>query len=106
VLYSHSVHPHCFRHPDLDITLTKERFKAEARALLKCKTLGVSFNLLSLPHLSSSEENCYFFYHRDLDCSLDTINGFGMHVLHCFGKRKGTFSCQNFSIFLYLRCFL
>jgi len=30
-----------YRHPDLDARLTKERIKAEARALVKCKTLGI-----------------------------------------------------------------
>lgn len=30
-----------YRHPELDSMLTRERFKAEARALLKCKALGV-----------------------------------------------------------------
>ena len=30
-----------YRHPDLDARLTKERIKAEARALIKCKTLGI-----------------------------------------------------------------
>lgn len=30
-----------YRHPDLDTKLTKERVKAEARALIKCKKIGV-----------------------------------------------------------------
>ena len=30
-----------YRHPDLDVKLTKERVKAEARALVKCKKFGV-----------------------------------------------------------------
>lgn len=30
-----------YRLPELDVTLTKERHKAECRALLKCKSLGV-----------------------------------------------------------------
>lgn len=31
-----------YRHPDLDSRLTKERMRAEARAIIKCKTLGIS----------------------------------------------------------------
>jgi len=31
-----------YRHPDLDIKLTSDRHKAEARALLKCKQIGVA----------------------------------------------------------------
>ena len=30
-----------YRHPDLDTQLTKDRHKAEARSLLKCKQVGV-----------------------------------------------------------------
>lgn len=30
-----------YRHPDLDTRLTKDRTKAEVRALIKCKTLGI-----------------------------------------------------------------
>jgi len=30
-----------YRHPELDVTLTKERHRSECRALLKCKSLGV-----------------------------------------------------------------
>lgn len=30
-----------YRHPELDAKLTKDRVKAEARALLKCKSIGV-----------------------------------------------------------------
>ena len=30
-----------YRHPDLDTQLTRDRHKAEARALLKCKQVGV-----------------------------------------------------------------
>jgi len=31
-----------YRHPDLDTSLTKERLRAEAKALVLCKTLGVN----------------------------------------------------------------
>jgi len=31
-----------YRHPDLDVKLTSDRHKAEARALLKCKQIGVA----------------------------------------------------------------
>lgn len=31
-----------YRHPELDSVLTKDRLRAECRALLKCKSLGVS----------------------------------------------------------------
>merc|ERR1712013_741383 len=30
-----------YRHPELDLKLTSDRHKAEARALLKCKQIGV-----------------------------------------------------------------
>lgn len=31
-----------YRHPDLDISITKERIKAEARSILRCKSIGVN----------------------------------------------------------------
>jgi len=37
-----------YRHPDLDVKLTSDRHKAEARALLKCKQIGVACPTLYL----------------------------------------------------------
>ncbi|XP_068209690.1 EKC/KEOPS complex subunit TP53RK [Palaemon carinicauda] len=33
--------PKKYRHPDLDAQITRERMKAEARALLRCRSLGI-----------------------------------------------------------------
>lgn len=43
-----------YRHPDLDVKLTNDRHKAEARALLKCKQIGVAAPTL---YLADMEEH-------------------------------------------------
>ena len=37
-----------YRHPDLDTSITKERIKAESRALLKCKNAGIKTPMIYL----------------------------------------------------------
>jgi TP53 regulating kinase-like protein len=41
-----------YRHPDLDARLNKERLKAEARALIRCKSIGVKTPTLYLADTS------------------------------------------------------
>lgn len=35
-----------YRHPSLDLNLTKERIKSEVRALARCRSIGRSFTYL------------------------------------------------------------
>ena len=50
--------PKKYRHPQLDVTLTKSRTKAEARSLIRCQRAGIPCpNVLAVAHWSNNTEN-------------------------------------------------
>ncbi len=50
--------PKKYRHPQLDVTLTKSRTKAEARSLIRCQRAGIACpNVLAIAHWSNNTEN-------------------------------------------------
>jgi len=51
-----------YRHPDLDVKLTSDRHKAEARALLKCKQIGVA-----CPTLYMADQEQHLLIMQQLD---------------------------------------
>jgi len=51
-----------YRHPDLDVKLTSDRHKAEARALLKCKQIGVACPTL---YLADQEQHLLIMQHLE-----------------------------------------
>ena len=57
-----------YRHPDLDTKITKERIKAEARALVKCKTLGIR-----TPTLYAAENELLIMEYLDCPTARDYI---------------------------------
>jgi len=49
--------PKKYRHPQLDVTLTKSRTKAEARSLIRCQRAGIPCpNVLAVAHWSNNTE--------------------------------------------------
>ena len=85
--------PKKYRHPQLDISLTKSRTKAEARCLIKCQKAGVPCpNVLAIANWSNgnAEQNekntntassCLFLEHVD-----------GCTVRHYFEEKSNPFS--------------
>lgn len=49
--------PKSYRHPELDTTLTRERIKAEARSIVRCKSVGIRTPTL---YLVDFERRCIF----------------------------------------------
>ena len=50
--------PKKYRHPQLDVSLTKSRTKAEARSLIRCQRAGIPCpNVLAVAHWSNHSEN-------------------------------------------------
>ncbi|KAB0791489.1 hypothetical protein PPYR_03289 [Photinus pyralis] len=52
-----------YRHPDLDSTLTKERIKAESRAIVRCKSAGIETPALYLINLKTRSLYLEYFEH-------------------------------------------
>lgn len=52
-----------YRHPELDNILTKERIKAESRAIIKCKTIGIRTPTLYLVDLKRRSIFMEYFQH-------------------------------------------
>ncbi len=87
-----------YRHPDLDQKINRDRLKAEARALARCKTIGVrtptlyladaESDLLVMEHLDQSP-TCRD-YIRQLLNNENTINEQQKEVLVKLGQRIGT----------------
>lgn len=57
--------PKQYRHPDLDATITHERIKAEARALMRCRTFGIKTPVVYDVNFEKNE----IILERIADCS-------------------------------------
>jgi len=57
-----------YRLPELDVRLTRERLRAEARSLVKCKTLGIK-----TPILYHVNQNCIVMEYLDFPTARDYI---------------------------------
>jgi len=60
--------PKKYRLPELDVKLNRERLRAEARSLVKCKTLGIR-----TPTLYQVDQNCIVMEYLELPTARDYI---------------------------------
>jgi len=84
-----------YRHPDLDFRLTKDRCKAEVRALIRCKQLGIR-----TPKLYHADHGCIVMeylecptardYIREVLNHQNTVNEEQKVILEQLGTRIGT----------------
>ncbi|KAI4470396.1 o-sialoglycoprotein endopeptidase [Holotrichia oblita] len=86
-----------YRHPTLDDTLMKERIKAEVRAILKCKTVGIRTPTLYLVDLNRRSIFMeYFPYSVTAKEFIFNANESLIEVLsHCIGKLLGKMHANN-----------
>ena len=88
-----------YRHPDLDARLTKDRSKAEVRALIKCKNIGIR-----TPKLYHVDQNKIVMEYVDCPTARDyirkvlnnenTVNSDQKIILQQLGSRIGVILAQ------------
>lgn len=62
-----------YRHPDLDKHLTRERMRAESKAISRCRTAGI--NVPAVFHMDLDERKIYLEYFGDSITAKAYING-------------------------------
>jgi len=90
-----------YRHPELDICLTKDRMKAEARAIVRAKSAGtinrdenISRKCIRL-NTRSDLSVCppFFFFPRDTDTGL-VLGGLGA-APHLYGVHRKRYNVED-----------